>query len=197
MKRILAIFLCLILLPLEASAVRMPKVSAQKRIEMQTHYYNNANSQDVFNAAIETLQNSDFIIQDINPEYGYINARKTFKSNYVSKKRVLGWSTVFAAATAYTVFSYGSTAYSMYSPSRRVLNEMRKKNIIVDTNVFVEPMPDGTTKVRFLLVEKILQNADGFSFMKAAPMRIIRIYRPEVYDEFFSQVGENLSNKGI
>ena len=197
MKKFIAIFLCLILLPLEACAVRMPKVSAQKRTDMQTRYYNTSDSQAVLKAAIETLQNSDFVIQNINTDYGYICARKTFKGNYVSKGRVLGWSTVFAAATAYTVFSYGSTAYYMYSPSRRVLNEMRKKNMVVDTNVFVEPMPDGTTKVRFLAVEKILQNADGFSFMKAAPMRIIRIYRPEVYDEFFSQINESLTNKGL
>ena len=197
MKKFIAIFLCLILLPLEACAVRMPKVSAQKRTDMQTRYYNTSDSQAVLKAAIETLQNSDFVIQDINTDYGYICARKTFKGNYVSKGRVLGWSTVFAAATAYTVFSYGSTAYYMYSPSRRVLNEMRKKNMVVDTNVFVEPMPDGTTKVRFLAVEKILQNADGFSFMKAAPMRVIRIYRPEVYDEFFSQINESLTNKGL
>ena len=197
MKKFIAIFLCLILLPLEACAVRMPKVSAQKRTDMQTRYYNTSDSQAVLKAAIETLQNSDFVIQNINTDYGYICARKTFKGNYVSKGRVLGWSTVFAAATAYTVFSYGSTAYYMYSPSRRVLNEMRKKNMVVDTNVFVEPMPDGTTKVRFLAVEKILQNADGFSFMKAAPMRVIRIYRPEVYDEFFSQINESLTNKGL
>ncbi len=197
MKKFIAIFLCLILLPLEACAVRMPKVSAQKRTDMQTRYYNTSDTQAVLKAAIETLQNSDFVIQDINTDYGYICARKTFKGNYVSKGRVLGWSTVFAAATAYTVFSYGSTAYYMYSPSRRVLNEMRKKNMVVDTNVFVEPMPDGTTKVRFLAVEKILQNADGFSFMKAAPMRVIRIYRPEVYDEFFSQINESLTNKGL
>mgnify|MGYP006916072443 CR=1 FL=1 len=197
MKKIIVIFLCLILLPLEAFAVRMPKVSAQKQTDMQTHYFNTSNSQAVLIAAIETLQDSDFVIQNINTDYGYVCARKTFKGNYVSKGRVLGWSTVFAAATAYTVFSYGSTAYSMYSPSRRVLNEMRKKNMVVDTNVFVEPMADGTTKVRFLVVEKILQNADGFSFMKAAPMRVIRIYRPEVYDEFFSQINEILSNKGF
>ena len=197
MKKFIAILLCLILLPLEACAVRMPKVSAQKRTDMQTRYYNTSDTQAVLKAAIETLQNSDFVIQDINTDYGYICARKTFKGNYVSKGRVLGWSTVFAAATAYTVFSYGSTAYYMYSPSRRVLNEMRKKNMVVDTNVFVEPMPDGTTKVRFLAVEKILQNADGFSFMKAAPMRVIRIYRPEVYNEFFSQINESLTNKGL
>ncbi len=197
MKKFIAIFLCLILIPLEACAVRMPKVSAQKQTDMQTRYFNTSDSQAVLKAAVETLQNSDFIIQDINTDYGYICARKTFKGNYVSKGRVLGWSTVFAAATAYTVFSYGSTAYYMYSPSRRVLNEMRKKNMVVDTNVFVEPAPDGTTKVRFMVVEKILQNADGFSFMKAAPMRVIRIYRPEVYNEFFAQMSESLSNKGF
>ncbi len=197
MKKFLIIFLSLIILPLEVFAVSMPKVTEQKQIEMQTHYFDTTDSERVLKAAIETLQNSDFIIQDMNTDYGYINARKTYKDNYVDKKRVIGWSTAFAAATAYTVFSYGSTAYSMYNPSRRVLNEMRQKNIVVDSNVFVEPTPDGRTKLRLLLVEKILQNADGYSFMKAAPMRIIRIYYPEVYEEFFAQVHENLFNRGI
>ena len=197
MKRFLIVFICLILVPIKAFALSMPKIDEQKLFEMQTHYFNTSDSNSVLKAAIETLQNSDFIIQDMNTDYGYINAQKTFKSHYVNKKRVLGWSTAFAAATAYTVFSYGSTAYSMYNPSRRVLNEMKQKNIVVDTNVFVEPMPNGTTKVRFIVVEKILQNADGFSFVKASPMRVIRIYSPEVYDEFFAQINENLFNKGI
>ena len=48
------------------------------------------------------------------------------------------------------------------------------------------------TKVRFVLVEKVLQNADGYSYVKSAPARIIRIYKPEVYQEFFAQLDKSI-----
>lgn len=177
-------------------AERMPKVKPEKYKQMQEHYFNTADTSKVMNAVIATLQDSDFVITDYDFNLGYIYAQKIFKGHYVNKKRVAGWSAMFALATAYTVFSYGATAASMYSPSRRVATEMKDKNMVVDANVFVELMPNGQTKVRMLPVEKIMQNADGFSFMKSVPMRVIRIYRPQIYQEFFAQVHENL-NGGI
>ena len=75
MKKFLIIFLSLIILPLEVFAVSMPKVTEQKQIEMQTHYFDTTDSERVLKAAIETLQNSDFIIQDMNTDYGYIAKR--------------------------------------------------------------------------------------------------------------------------
>ena len=196
MKKFVVIFLILLLCAQTSFAERMPKVKPEVHKQMQEYYFNTKDTSRVMQAVISTLQDSDFVISEYEPDIGFIYAQKTFKGHYVNKKRVAGWSTVFALATAYTVFSYGATAASMYSPSRRVATEMKDKNMVVDTNVFVESTSDGRTKVRFIPVEKILQNADGFSFMTSAPMRIIRIYRPEVYQEFFAQVSANL-NGGI
>ena len=193
MKKIFSIFLILLLLAPCSYARRMPKVKAEKYKQMQEYYYETNDTSKVMGAVIATLQDSDFVVTEYEPDLGFIYAQKTFKGHYVDKKRVVGWSAVFALATAYTVFSYGSTAASMYSPSRRIATEMKDKNMVVDANIFVELMPNGTTKVRLLPVEKILQNADGFSFTSAAPLRVIRLYNPEVYNEFFSQVSVNLN----
>ena len=196
MKKIFSIFLILLFFAPCSYSGRMPKVNAEKYKQMQEYYYDTNDTSKVLGAVIATLQDSDFVITEYEPDLGFIYAQKTFKGHYVDKKRVAGWSAVFALAAAYTAFSYGSTAASMYSPSRRVATELKDKNMIVDANIFVELMPNGMTKVRFLPVEKIYQNADGFSFMSAAPLRVIRLYRSDVYDEFFSQVGLNL-NGGI
>ena len=196
MKKIFSIFLIFLLSTPCSFAERMPKVKADKYKQMQEHYFDTNDTSRVMGAVIAALQDSDFVINDYDSDLGFVYAQKTFKGHYVNKKRVAGWSAMFALATAYTVFSYGATAASMYSPSRRVAAEMKDKNMVVDANIFVELMPNGTTKVRFFPVEKILQNADGFSFMKSSPMRVIRVYRPEIYQEFFAQVNENL-NGGI
>jgi hypothetical protein len=187
MKNFIIIFLSLILFSQCSYAVSMPKVKHNKLQEMQTRYFDTTDNIGVLKAAITTLQDSGFIIQDIDFDLGYVRARKTYKAHYVSKKRILGWSTVLAAATAYTVFSYGTTVYTMYAPSKRVMNEMRDKTVVVDANVFVEPYYDGKTKIKFNAVGKILQNADGYSFNKNAPMRVLRVYKSKIYDEFFAQ----------
>lgn len=170
----------------------MPKVSAEKRTQMREHIFNTNDKNSVMQAAVATLQDSDFIVEDYNQDLGYIRATKTFKSNYVNKKRVAGWTTVLAIATAYTVFSYGATAASMYSPSRRIATEMKDKTVVVNASVIVEQKNPQQVSVKFLPVAKILQNADGFAFTTSAPMRVFRFYRPKLYDEFFAQVGEKL-----
>ncbi len=195
MKR-LAIILLLIIFS-STSCYARTKLSTDAMREMQTAYFSTEDTEKVIQAAVNTLQDSDFIIQDIDYNLGYIRARKTFKSHYVNKKRIFGWSTAFVAATAYTVFSYGSAAYSMYSPSRRIMTEMKDKTVVIDSNVFVNSNPEGGTKVRFLVVEKILQNADGFSFVKAAPIRVFRFYNPELYQEFFSQMKNIVYNQEV
>ena len=192
MKKILSTIFIILLLTPYSYAERMPRVKSDKYKQMQEYYFNTDDTSRVMNAVIGALQDSDFVINAYDNDLGFIYAQKNFKGRYINKKRVAGWSAMFALATAYTVFSYGSTAASMYSPSRRVATEMKDKNMIVDVNVFVELMPDRTTKVKFLPVEKIMQNADGFSFVKNNPMRIIHIYRPEIYQEFFAQVNKNL-----
>ena len=175
-----------------AQARLMPKIKKDTLYNMQTEYIDTSDTDSVMQAVIETLYNSDYSIEDINKDLGIIRARKILKASYTSKKRIAGWTVVLAAATAYTVFSYGATAASMYSPSRRIATELKDKTVIIDVNVFIEQCDVNKTRIKFIPVEKVLQNADGFAFNQMAPIKIIRIYRPEVYKEFFTQINENL-----
>lgn len=195
MKKIFTLVIIFLMLFLSsdcANAVRMKKVAPENLLQMQSYVFDTNNTELVTKSVIATLQDSDFIIEDMDDNLGYIRARKTFKAHYVNKGRVLGWSAVLVAAGAYTAFSYGAAAYSMYSPSRRVMAEMKDKTIVVDANVFIDRVDKHKVQVKFIPVEKILQNADGFSFVTSAPIRVIRIYDSKVYDEFFSQVGQNM-----
>ena len=195
MKKYLIIFAIFIFLMCNhntAQAKLMPKISKDDLYNMQTYYIESNDIKSVMNAIIEALYNSDYSVEDFNSELGVIRAKKMLKASYISKKRIAGWSVVLAAATAYTVFSYGSTAASMYSPSRRIATELKDKTVIIDANVFVEQIDKNKIKVKFIPVEKVLQNADGFAFNQMAPIKVIRIYKPNAYKEFFAQVENNL-----
>ncbi len=192
-KIIISILTILYLCTLNAYAVHMPRVSPEKQKEMRECIYNSYDTENVMQSVVSTLYDSDFTIEEYEPELGFIRATKTFKSHYVNKKRIAGWTTALAFATAYTVFSYGSTAASMYSPSKRIATEMKDKTIVADVNVYVEKIDDNQIKVKFIPVAKILQNADGFSFTSSAPVRVFRIYKPAVYNEFFNQLGQKLN----
>lgn len=176
----------------DAQARLMPKVSQESLYNMQTAYINTGDVKSVMQAVIATLYDSDYNIEDINEELGLIRAQKTLKAAYSNKKRIAGWSVVLAAATAYTVFSYGATAASMYSPSRRIATELKDKTVIIDVNILIEQVNENEVKVKFIPIEKVLQNADGFAFNQMAPIKIIRIYKPQVYKEFFSQIKYNI-----
>ena len=67
-----------------------------------------------------------------------------------------------------------------------------KYYVVIDTNVLVENFGSNKTKIRIVLVQKILQNAEGFSYTKSATLRAIRIYNSALYEEFFNQVAEKL-----
>lgn len=200
MKKFFTLILAIIFLTLSsniASAKKIKKMSQLELREMETRFFETSDTMKVMKAAINTLQDSGFIIQEIEPELGYIRARKTFKQKHTNKGRVLGYSLYLAAATAYTVFSYGSTAYTMYNPTMRITNELRDKTVVVDSNVDIEKFGKDKTKVRFVLVEKVLQNADGYSYVKSAPTKVIRLYTPEVYQEFFAQMDKSIFYEGI
>lgn len=166
----------------------MPKVKKPILYDMQTRYFESSDYKSLINAVLATLYDSDYSIEDYDAELGLIRVTKTLKASYTSKKRVAGWSVVLAAATAYTVFSYGAAAASMYSPTRRIATEMKDKTVVIDANVYISQVDENKFKVKFIPVEKVLQNADGFAFNQMAPVKVIRIYRPEPYDEFFNQV---------
>lgn len=175
-----------------ASAKRIKKVPQLEMREMQTRFFDTPDAKTVMKAAVNTLQDSGFIVQEIDTNLGYVRAQKIYKGRFVDKKRVAGWSLVLGVVTAYTVFCFGTTIGSMYDPVMRISNELRDKTIVVDSNVNVEKFGKDKTKVRFVLVEKVLQNADGYSFVKSAPTRVIRIYEPEVYREFFAQMDKSI-----
>lgn len=192
MKKFLAILLTTIFIFSSYNCAYAKKRTQEEKYDIQTHVFETSDYNRVIQAAINTLQDSDFIIEEIDTDLGFIRAQKTFKEKFSNKKRVLGWSTAIAATAAYTAFSYGSTAGYMINPTRRVLYELRDKTVKTDANILIEPCGENKTLVRFSFSEKVLQNADGFSFTTQVPVKIIRIYKPAIYREFFNQIEEKI-----
>lgn len=200
MKKIFTIILAIMFFSLSGSCVQAKKIKKMTQLElreMETRFFETSDTDRVMKSAVNTLQDSGFVIQEIEPELGYIRARKTFKHRHVRKIRVFGCSMWLAAAAAYTVFSYGTGAYAVYPPTMQLTNELKDKTAVVDSNVNIEKFGKNKTKVRFVLVEKILLNADGYSYVKSAPIRVIRLYSPEVYQEFFAQLDKSIFYEGI
>lgn len=199
-KKLLTTFLTIIFFTLSSSCVFAKKIktlSQLERREVETRFYDTSDTLKVMKAAANTLQDSGFVILEIEPELGYMRAQKTFKKRFVNKKRVAGQSLLLALYTTYAVFTYGTTSYYMVDPSRKIANEIHDKTVVVDSNVNVEKFGKNKTKVRFVLVEKVMQNADGYSYVKSAPARIIRIYEPKIYQEFFAQLNKSIFYEGI
>lgn len=169
----------------------MKKYTQLEIREMQTHIFETNNKKEVFKAAINTLQDNGFIILNIEDEMGYIRARKDFKGKFTDKKRITGYTLLLAYYIALTVFSYGMAAYTIADPITRMENELAKKTFIVDTNVNIEPYGN-KVKVRCIMVEKILENADGYTFIKSSPRKVIRIYEPLIYQSFFNELDKNI-----
>ncbi len=192
MKKFFALILILISFFTSCNCAFARKKTVQQMREMQTHVFDQSDNHKVMLAAVNTLQDSGFIVEEIDFNLGFIRAKKDFKEKFSNKRRVLGWSTVVAAAGAYTAFSYGTTVGTMINPTRRVMYELRDKTVEVNANVLVQPYDEDKTSVRFVFVEKVLQNADGFAFRTQAPTKIIRINKPAPYNEFFSQIEEKL-----
>lgn len=200
MKKFLVSVLTIIFFMCSSSCVfakRAKTLSQLERREIETHFFDTSDTQKVMKAAINTLQDSGFVIQEIEPDLGYLRARKIYKKKFVNKGRVVGNSFLLALTAAYAVFTYGSTAYYVADPTRRISNELHEKTIVVDSNVNVEKFGKNKTKVRFVVVQKVLQNADGYSFVKSAPTRILRVYDPKVYQEFFAQLDKSIFYEGI
>ena len=191
MKKFFTTILAIIFLSLTSCCSYAKKTTGlEKRFE-QTRVYQTSDTLKVMKAAANTLQDSDFIVEEFEPEIGFIRARKLYKQRYINKGRLAGQSMLWAMATSYAVFTWGSTAAYMYSPTRKIADELHEKNSVIDTNIMVENFGKNT-RVRMVLVQKILQNAEGFSYTKAATLRAIRIYNPKIYEEFFNQINEKL-----
>jgi hypothetical protein len=134
MKKFIALVITISFLstPLPVFSKKIPKLSQLEIRDMQTRYFETSNIERVMKAAINTLQDSGFTIQEIDPELGYMRARKYYKGHHVDKKRVFGWSMYLALMAGYTALSYGTTAGTMIDPARRITNELRDKTIVVD-----------------------------------------------------------------
>jgi len=200
MKKLFTIFLTVVFIAFSSNCVMARKVkslSQLERREVETRFFDTSDTTRVMKAAVNTLQDSGFVIQEIEPELGYLRAQKTYKRRFVNKARLAGQSFLLALATAYAVFTYGATAAYVYGPTKRISNEIHDKTVVVDTNVNVEPFGKNKTKVRLVFVQKVLLNADGYSYVKSAPTRILRVYQPEVYREFFAQMDKSIFYEGI
>jgi hypothetical protein len=200
MKKIFATFLLIFtfyLTCLDTFAAKNKSFSQLERREFETRFLDTGDASRVMRAAVNTLEDSGFVIQEIEPELGYIRAQKTYKKRYINKARLAGQSCSLAFFTAYAVFSYGTTASYMYDPMQKISNEMHEKTIVVDSNVNVEKFGKNKTKVRLVLVQKVLRNADGYSYVKSSPMKIIHVYNPKVYQEFFAQLDNSVFYEGI
>ena len=189
MKKALVILMTFVLLNLPVHAA---KISKDDMRQMQTHVYKSATLNDIMNGVLKTFADNDFMIQDYHPELGFITARKVYKEHYVNKGRFALNSLYLGAVTAYTVFSYGTTAASMYDPSVKLANELKDKTVVIDANVNIEQFGKNNVRIRFVPIKKILQNADGYSFMKPATLRVIRLYDKDLYEEFFKQVEDGI-----
>ncbi len=192
MKKIFAIILIVFHTCVNANCSYAKKISGLERRYSETRIYDTSDTLKVMKAVANTLQDSDFMVEEFEPEIGHIRAEKMYKQRYINKARFAGQSTLLAITTSYAVFTWGSTAAYMYAPTRKLTDELHEKNAVIDTNVNISKFGDKKTKVRIIFVQKILQNAEGFSYSSNAPLKAFRIYNQKVYDEFFNQVGEKL-----
>lgn len=196
MKKIISIFLTLTVLinsvlPVYAAKKHVIAKSQFEIREIQTHVYDTSNVNSVMKAAINTLQDEGYIILNIEDELGYIRAKREFKEVRIDKKRMTGYYCLLAEYIALTALTYGMEAPFMADAIRRINNERAPRTVIVDSNITIEPF-GAKTKVRYTLVEKELENADGYSYVKSSPRKVIRKYNSLIYQEFFNELDKNI-----
>ena len=192
MKKVILIYILIALLNMIPAIAFANKITPLEQRQNETHICNTSDKTRVMVAVANTLQDSDFIVEDFEPEIGFIRAKKIFKKMYINKGRLAGQSALLALTTSYAVFTWGSTAAYTYTPARKITDELHEKNVVVDANVLVENFGKDKTKVRLVLAQKVLQNAEGFSYTKNAPLRAFRIYDKPAFDEFFAQLDSKL-----
>ena len=183
MKKLFSILLIIFLIGYVPISCYAKNLSGLELRQAETQIYNTSNMYRVMKAAVNTLQDSDFIVEEFEPEIGHIRARKMFKQRYINKGRFAGQSALLALTTSYAVFTWGSTAAYVYAPTRKLTDELHQKNAVVDININVSKFGDNKTKVRIVLVQKILQNAEGFSYSSNAPLKAFRVTNQKIYDE--------------
>lgn len=189
-KILILIFALNLTLPVFAKKPMVAKSQLEVR-EIQTHVYETDNTKEVFKAAINTLQDQGFSIITIEDEIGYIRAKREYNEVRIDKKRMTGYYFLLSYYIACTALTCGAEAPYMADAIMKISNEASPRTIIVDSNLNIEPFGK-KTKVRFTLIEKVLENADGYSYIKASPRQVIRIYNSAVYQSFFSAMDKNI-----
>ncbi len=199
MKKISTLFLIFVIFlaySMPVSAKSLKKISQLEIREVQTHVYPTSNTNEVFKATINTLQDNGFTIINVEDDLGYIRAKKEFKGRRTDKKRVTGYSILLAYYVACAAMSYGMTAGYIIIPAMRLKNELADKTVIVDTNANIEPYGK-QTRVRLTMIEKVLENADGYSYIKSSPRKVVRIYNPLIYKAFFNELDKSIFYENI
>ena len=127
------------------------------------------------------------LLQTLDKEMGYMTARKDFRAKRTDKVRAASHCIWIATAA----FTWGISVPVAYMAYKRMSNELSLHPVVVNANVTIEKVGK-QTKVRFSFVEKIMENGDGYMFVKSSPRKVVRYYTPEIYQEFFNQVDKNL-----
>ena len=126
-KYIKSIFVIALILNICCNSCLAKKVAQQRTMletrEIQTRYYETPDTFEVAKAVINTLQDNGFIIQNIEPELGYIRAKKEVKLKRTLKGRVTLYSTALVFDAAALGLSFGlnpSAMIDMYTNSMRI-----------------------------------------------------------------------------
>lgn len=195
MKKFFTVFLIFILsMGIAEAKTSSVNVSALDIRALQTRIFETPDDKKVVKAVIDTLQDNGFIIQSVEPELGHIRAKKEVKLKRTDKGRVSVYSTCIAFNTAALALSFGanpSAILAIVEDSIRISNEVAPHTVIFDSNVNIHKIGN-KTKVRFNVIEKVLENADGYTTVKSSPRKVVRHYEAEIYQEFFKQVAKSL-----
>ena len=194
MKKIISIFLIILFCSFNLevfAAKKLPEKTTMELRSIQTYLFDTPNEMLVAKAVINTLQDNGFIIQDVEPELGYIRAKKEVKLKRTDKGRVSLYCAEFAYYGILTGLSFGINAPFLIIPTMHMKNELALHTVIFDSNVNIEKL-GRKTKVRFTVIEKVLENGDGYTTVKSSPRKVVRHYEPEIYKEFFNQINKNL-----
>lgn len=199
MKKLFSLFLIVAFFSVYSpvSARPLKKLSQFQIREIQTHVYPTSKTKEVFKATINALQDEGFTILNIEDELGYIRAKKEYKDKRTDKKRVTLYSILLACSIASAATGGGaSSAQSITDSAMKLNNELADKTVVVDANANIEPFGK-QTRVRLTMVEKVLYNADGYSYVKSSPRDVIRIYNKIVYQEFFNELDKSIFYENI
>ncbi len=192
--KILVLIFCFFQAPFCCAVEVPPSPSMLELRERQTRFFDTADTFMVMKAVINTLQDNGFVIQKAEFDLGYIRAQKDIKLKRTMKGRVALYSTSFALNATCLALSFGANPAAiigMFQDSMRIKNEIAPHTVIFDSNVVVQKVGK-RTKVRFVVVEKVLENADGYTTVKSSPRDVFRNFPPEIYQEFFAQLDKNI-----